>query len=102
MRKVTLHTFNQVKSGDLVVDYLRRENVEDDHLKSLQFVFHIMEKPAFIGSMKKMTHKRIEYTLEDAEDYSDMLLAMQKITDDLLHESSDVLLSRIEVEVERA
>ena len=102
MRNVTLHTFSQVKSGALVVDYLRRENVEDDQLKSLKFVFHIMEKVAFIGGVKKMTHKRIEYTLEDAEDYSEMLLAMQKITDDLIHENSDVMLVRIEVEVERA
>jgi len=102
MRNVTLHTFSQVKSGALVVDYLRRENVEDDQLKSLQFVFHIMEKTAFIGAVKKMTHTRMEYTLDDAEDYSEMLLAMHKITDDLLLENSDVLLTKIEAEVERA
>ena len=85
--------------------FLARAGVEDDDVTSLQFVFHTIEKPAFIGAVqkiRKMTSTRIEYTLDGADaDYGKMLLSMQLVANSMLNETSDVMLGKIVVEVER-
>jgi|APGre2960657468_1045069.scaffolds.fasta_scaffold00154_21 hypothetical protein len=87
------------KDGFSVINSLAKAGVEDDDVKSLVFIFHVMENPTFIGDMKRMEHRTIRYELEGAEEYDDMLDKMQNVIDDML--SKSFLLSKIEVEVER-
>jgi len=106
MRNTTLHTFYRPQPGFSVVAAAGRAGVEDDDVKSLRFVFHLLEKPSFTGATKKMVRTQVEYELvakDDEDDYifGEMLNHMQLVLDDMLHESNTSLLCQIEMEVER-
>ena len=104
MRNTTLYKFDRLENTFSLVDALRlaRAGVNDDDVMSLRFVFHVMEKPTFIGSIKKMANMQIEYMLQDSPgDYSHMVLSMQLVVGDMLRESNESKLFKIEVEVER-
>lgn len=103
MPNVTLYTFHLPESGFSVVNAMNQVSarVNADDVVSLRFVLHITEKPAFVGSIKKMANMQISYELQDKPGkYGEMLLSMQLVVGDMLRESNSSLLSRIEVEVE--
>lgn len=101
MRNVTIHTFSMLGKREFsVVDAFDSVHPDAD-LKSLRFIFHLIERPSFIGSIKRMANTSISYELEAVPSYHDMLQTMQEVVNDMLRESNTSGLIKIEVEVER-